>query len=405
MTLFGFSFLTAATYVLTRALGVSLFLARMGSDALPLALGASAIAVIAVSITTRLLIRYVPVRFCVAFSWLALAAISLLLSIKIVDLPNSLYVVGIFFVLAEIRGCLNTVYITTLTNDQFSSSASKKPFVLVASGAPMAGIIAGFLLSYEAHEISDTTWLSVIAGLDLLTMALTGLFPSTAPGAAAAAKLNRQSDEGSARKKLGKDWRKYRYALGALVATKVIVLTLVGYQWHVVTSDFLQSEHKLISFFAAFYAISDVLIVLIQLSASGLLDRIGIGIPLKLYPVGLALIGTAALLSPSPTILMIVFTIGSGLTVLRRAFHDPGLAAAYAILDSKVRSETIVLITGMIKPFAEVVAAVGLIYYADMVSPSMLTSAWIALLVPWFFFARWVSRRYARHNRMVASRS
>ena len=395
-TLFGFSFLTAATYVLTRALGVSLFLSRMGSDALPLALGASAIAVIAVSTTTRLLVRYVPIRLCVMFSWLALAAISLLLSTRIVALPNSLYVVGMIYVLTEIRGSLNTVYVTTLANDQFSASTSKRPFVLLASGAPVAGIIAGFLLSYEAKEVSDTAWLSIIAGLDLLTMLVTFLLPRKNP-APQSADLDRSDEvDGQKRPMLG-DWRNYRYALAALVATKVIVLTLLGYQWQVVTSDFLQSEAKMISFFAAFYAISDVLIVLAQLSASGLLDRIGIGVPLKLYPMGLALIGIAALVAPSLTILMIVYTIGSGLNVLRRSFHDPGLAAAYAVLNPRVRSETIVLITGMIKPFAEVVAALGLLFFADVVSPDALTCVWILLLVPWYLFARWVSRRYAKH--------
>jgi hypothetical protein len=392
--LFGFSFFNAATYVLTRAIGVSLFMARMGSNALPLAFVASAVAVIAISLATRLAVRRIPAGYCATVSWLALAGISLFLSIKIVSLPFSLAIVGSIYMLAEVRGCLNTVYVTALANDMFAHAESKKPFVLVSVGAPVAGIVAGLFLSIEAAEVSATTWLSVIAGLDMLTM-LTTLFLPRVPRAARDTAGSAVDDVVPGQ--LNGDWRKYRYGLAALVSLKVIVLTLVSYQWTVVVNDYLVSEQKMIAYFAAFYAISDIFIVLVQIAASGkLLDRFGIGMPLMLYPLCLSVMGLAALVSSSLTMLMVVFTLGSGLNVLRRSIHDPGLTAAYAILDPSVRSETIVLVKGMIKPFAEGVAALGLLFYADVLSPNSLTLVWVALLAPWYFFARWVSRRYSR---------
>lgn len=416
--LFGFSFLSAATYVLTRTLGVSLFMARIGSDALPLALGASAVCVIALSTLTRLVVRFVPTGYCVTLSWLTLAAASFLLSIKIVALPHSLMVVGAIYVLAEVRGCLNTVYVTTLANDLFASSRSKNPFVIVAAGAPVAGIISGLIVSYEAAEISDTTWLSVIACLDLLTMAVSCFLPRPSRDATTKQKQSRldeaeydgelrvasnqtnSSDEDRSSPKdsrrLTKNWRRYRFGLASLVGIKVVVLTLVGFQWQIVVNDSLVSEQRMIAYFAAFYAINDVLIVLIQAVASGkLLDRYGIGAPLILYPILLSLIGIAALLADSLTVLMVVFTVGCGLNVLRRSLHDPGLAAAYAILDPSVRSETIVLVKGMIKPFSEVAAAMGLLFYASDISSNALTLVWVILLLPWYMIAKWVARRYS----------
>lgn len=388
-TLFGFSFLSTATYVLTRALGVSLFMARLGSEALPLALGASAIAVLAISFLTRLAVRHAIPRHCVLFSWFVLSVVSLVLSFQIVTMPSSLVIVGAIFVLAEVRGCLNTVYATTMVNDFFADSESKKPFVLVLAGAPIAGIIAGFVLSYEAAAVSDTTWLAIIAGLDVATMLLTCFLPNRPP------RTDQTAQALSAPTASLNHLRRYGYGLAALVALEVTVLTLVGYQWNVVVSDYLMSEQKMIRYFAAFYAISDGLILLIQITASGrLLDRFGIGVPLMLYPVCLAGMGLAAVASGSLSVLMLVFTAGSGLNVLRRALHDPGLAAAFSILDPSVRNETIVLVKGMIKPSAEFIAALGLLFYADMVSARALTWAWIGLLVPWFYFARWVSRRY-----------
>ncbi|KAA1261194.1 hypothetical protein LF1_37400 [Rubripirellula obstinata] len=388
-TLFGFSFLSTAAYVLTRALGVSLLMARVGSEALPLALSASAIAVIAISFLTRFAVRYANHRLCLMVTWFALGVVTLILSLKIVTMPYSFVVVGTIFVLAEVRGCLNTVYSTTMANDFFADSTTARPFVLVFAGAPIAGILAGFLLSYEASVISATTWLAVIAGLDAMTMLLSCFLPDwTQPKNEALSVLK-------APPKTSNRLQHYRYRLAALVALKVIVLTLVGYQWNVVVNDYLLSEEKMIRYFAAFYAISDGLILLIQLAASGkLLDRFGIGVPLRMYPVCLAVMGLAAVASDSLPMLMLVFTVGSGLNVLRRALHDPGLAAAYSILDPRIRSETIVLVTGMIKPFAEFIAALGLLFYADFVTANVLTWAWIGLLLPWFYFANWVSRRF-----------
>jgi hypothetical protein len=388
-TLFGFSFLSTAAYVLTRALGVSLLMARVGSEALPLALTASAIAVVAISVLTRSAVWYASHRLCLAVTWLLLGLVSLLLSLKIETMPFSMIVVTTIFVLAEVRGCLNTIYATTMANDFFAKSSSTKPFVVVLAGAPIAGIIAGFCLSYEASIVSATTWLAIIAVLDAMTMMLSFFLPrwsrkeeKTLRALKASVKRNRHL-------------YRYGYGLAALVALKVIVLTLLGYQWNVVANDYLLSEEKMIRYFAAFYAINDGLILLIQIFVSGkLLDRFGIGVPLTLYPACLAVMGVAALASNSLGMLMFVFTLGSGLNVLRRSLHDPGLAAAYSILDPKVRSDTIVLVTGMIKPFAEFVAALGLLLYAESLNASALTWVWVGLLVPWFYFASWVSRKY-----------
>ena len=176
-TIFSFSALSAATYVLTRAFGVSLFLVRMGSDALPLALAASAITVIVISLVTRISIRFVPTRLGIAISWMGLAGVSLFLSANLDPLQHSLIIVGMLYVLAEVRGCLNSIYVTTLSNDAFARSPSKQPYALVAAGPPIAGIIAGIFLSIEVSEINYATWLKIIAGIDICVVLLSVFLP------------------------------------------------------------------------------------------------------------------------------------------------------------------------------------------------------------------------------------
>ena len=141
--LIGFTFLTSATYSVARALGVSLFIARMGSDALPVALAASAVTVIAVSAITHLVNQRFPARYSVFGSWIGLASITAWLTVMISVEHHSFVLLGALYVTAEVRGCVNTIYATTLVNNAFASSTSKRPFVLVAAGAPIAGIAMG----------------------------------------------------------------------------------------------------------------------------------------------------------------------------------------------------------------------------------------------------------------------
>jgi len=200
-------------------------------------------------------------------------------------------------------------------------------------------------------------------------------------------------------------WRPFRNGLAALVGLKVCVLTLIGYQWQIVAGEFFHdNEARLIAYFAAFFAISDLLIIVVQLFASGkLLDRFGIGVPLKAFPLALAAVGVLSM-SASVTglgvasALIVTFTAARGLNVLQRSLHDPGLAAAYSVIDPSVRSQAIVFVKGMIKPFAEAVVSIALLFYADVIAFDWITSCWMILLVPWYIAATWVSAFFRRSS-------
>ncbi|MDA8743283.1 hypothetical protein N9N28_01505 [Rubripirellula amarantea] len=408
VTLFGFSFLSAASYVVTSALGISLFISRVGSYSLPVVLVASALTVILVSFATRWLIARISPRLCVVMSWLIMGASSLLISLSLVKDHHSFFLLASLYVLGEVRGSLNSVYVTTFTNDSFASSSTKRPYVVVAMGGPIAGIVAGSLMSLGSTEIQGTTWIAIVAALDLATLALTRWLPRPSsfgrtPSSKSLLKLAsakvvvRERMQAVHRRPIGHAAYRYRYALAALVGVKVAVLALVGYQWKVVAGDYFVDEQRLLAYFATFYAVSDVLILLLQLStATKLLDRFGIGLPLHAYPLLLAVLGVTALATGTPAMMIVVFTLGRGLNVLRRSFHDPGLASAYSILDPKIRRETIVVVKGMIKPFAEAVAALGLLFFSSELSASQLTFIWLVMLVPWFWFAHWVAETYDR---------
>ena len=117
-------------------------------------------------------------------------------------------------------------------------------------------------------------------------------------------------------------------------------------------------------------------------------------------PVLAALVGLAVFLSPSGLAMFAVLTLANGLNVLRRSIHDPALTAAYTALHSKVRRETIVLVKGVIKPFAEAATGVALILSGSVLMSRGLTVAWLGAVAIWFAFAVRASRAYRSAARL-----
>ncbi|WDQ18515.1 hypothetical protein PSR62_08235 [Rhodopirellula sp. P2] len=400
--------MTSATYSVARALGVSLFIARMGSGALPVALVASAVTVIAVSAVTHLINQRFPARFSVIGSWIGLASVTAWLTAMISVEHHSLVLLGALYVIAEVRGCVNTIYATTLVNNAFASSTSKRPFVLVAAGAPIAGIAMGAAMGYGASVLEDTTWLKIIIGLDAATIVLLRWIPhvpalkersTVAPHSRLERpqRLSPPNTRSMKRSPASQSVYRYRYGLVSLIAFNVFAVTMVDYQWKVIAGEHLLLEDKLLTYFAGFYAINDILIVLVQFTvATKLLDRYGIGMPLCAYPLLLSVLGLIALINQSPTVLILLFTLGQGLTVLKRSLYEPSMTSAYAILPPNIRNETILLIKGVVKPSIEALVAVGLLFLASRMTPNQITSTWLAALIPWFLLSSWVSNTYEK---------
>lgn len=418
-----FSFLSAATYVLTRAIGVGLFLARVGVDYLPATLAVSAAMVLVASYATRTLFQRHNGWQCAAVTWFLLTLSSLAIAVSIGTYHHSIWLLGAIYVLAEIRGCVNTVYITSFANDAFSQFESKRPFVLVATGAPVAGLIFGALLSIEVSSLKDTSWIEVIAGLDILTLLTINWLSKSdklkdqpadqdhlAESETRRSQSTRETGDRQSQSLPSLSAAAYRRKLAYLVGFKIAALTLIGYQWKVSVSEyFLINESQTVAFFAAFYATSDVAIILLQVfAASWLIDRIGIGGLLRIYPVLLFMFGAVAVgafVVPEQAFgiskvafLMGLFTCVRGLNVMRRSLHDPALASAYSILDNSVRSETIVFVTGMIKPFSEAAVAIVLVILAGQINRGGLTCLWMLFILPWLFFATQVSEVHQELN-------
>lgn len=263
-------------------------------------------------------------------------------------------------------------------------------------------------MGFGASTLEDTTWLKIIIGLDAATIVLLRWIPKTS-AARATSEIEPHSQINSSKKADRNGIRsirhipaspsafRYRYGLVSLIAFNVFAVTMVDYQWKVIAGDHLLAEAQLLTYFAGFYAINDILIVLVQFTvATKLLDRFGIGMPLCAYPLLLSVLGLIALINQSQAVLILLFTLGQGLTVLKRSLYDPGMTSAYAILPQDIRNETILLIKGVVKPVIEAAVAIGLLFFASRMTSNQITSTWLAALIPWFLLSSWVASTYEK---------
>lgn len=383
--LFGFAFLSTASYVFNSTLGVSLYLARVGANALPMILVVSSVTVVIVSSVTYLVILWVPAKRCMIATWGLLAAASLAISFGLEESDHSVYLLGSIYVLAEIRGCLNTVFLTTVTTDAFGRLPSKRPYALVSAGAPLAGIAIGLLLNYEASVISDAQTMQIIAVLDIAVVVCLLLFRVTKRHESKASTDDAPSESDRVLPDVLRFMYRYRFYLGALIVLKTVALTLIGYQWKFAVSNYLHGdETALIAFFAAYFAVTDVVILASQILITGrLLDRFGIPLPLIGLPVLLLVLGGLSYGVHSAYGWFLLLTLAKGSDVIRRSMHDPALIASFSLLRERMRRGSIVVIRGVFKPITEVLTASALFLYAENVAFESLTIYWWAVLIPW----------------------
>ncbi|MEM9940204.1 MAG: hypothetical protein AAF939_01365 [Planctomycetota bacterium] len=120
------------------------------------------------------------------------------------------------------------------------------------------------------------------------------------------------------------------------------------------------------------------------------------------FPIAVSLVAVGVFFVDSSLALMLVFTLGKGLNVLRRSIHDPGLTVAYTVIDPRVRRETIVFVKGMVKPFAEAFSAAWLLFVGGILLEDWITGIWFLLTLPWLYFAFKVATSFYKKDQLMA---
>ncbi|WP_068135855.1 hypothetical protein [Roseimaritima ulvae] len=401
------SFVGSAAYAITHALALTLFLSRLTTEQLPYALAVAALLAAAVARGCNRLVRRYSPRFALRGSYLALCGGSLVLTILVAFAGAVPAVLVALFVLAELRGTVNSVHTTIWSNEAFAAGRSHQPYVWVSTAATLAGVLTGALLTFSAQYLGAVSILALATALDLVVLLMIAQrLPQTAAVSSRCEATAKQPAGGplepvrsplsvasalaaTTHERQYRRVRHYRWALGMVLVSEVIALTFIGYQWKAITGDFLANdEASLLGFVAAFGAALDGCVLIVQWTAAGRsLDRFGIGWVLLLYPLLLLLAGFGMLAAPTTAALYIAISVARGMNVLRRSIYAPALASAYAIFRPDIRRRAIVVNQGALKPLAEAGSALALIWFVPQAEVLMLTLIWILVVTPWLFMA------------------
>lgn len=419
--LFVHSFLTAAGYVLARTTGDSLLLSQSGPAALPQTLILSAIAVAAVTAMSVFPGRERSMISTALGTRLLLCAATALLAVLDQSSGWRHVAVSGLYVLAEIRGCVTTIQLTSLLAEHFHGRRARHSYGVVASGAPLAGVVMGTVMGLEAEAIGGLNWLFLACILDLLSilplLVLQSrtksnvdqnrpVLPWNAARTDVSVQVRLPASPSAQTSEIAEDRQKALLVpLSVLFVVKVLVLTFVAYQWKAGVSDYFGGdEESLTAYFAEFQAVTNLIILGLQLFLAGrILNRLGTVSILLFFPALMLAVGILLATIRTSSAAIVVLTMARGADVFRRALHDTALTVVYSALNVVDQRRFISLMSGVAKPAAE--AAAGAILALSMAGQSSVTVTWIWLpLLPiWFVAAGMLGRGFRRLRREQAA--
>ncbi len=376
-----------------RAAADTLFLDQYGSKFLPLMYIGTSILVGTVAYTFG---RYVPRvslsrLLILSCGLLGLAALALRFAIFFYPW-NGFRVAAYFWGDLTVNGSMLLFW--SFFGQAFSFRRAKKLLGWVGAGGTLACIAAGFLIRPFAHAYGTQNLLVVVAVL-MAGMSAAIFFLTLRSQA--------QIDGPSARTtrteinlpdlpyyfRLLKSPRILTLATQAMIGT--IVVILVDYQFKSLAQAHFHGQ-QLAAFFGDFYALANVLVLLIQLFALHLFFQgKGLLVSLCILPAGMLLGGSATIITGGFAAVVVtklvaqttLFTIDSG------AFQ-----ILYLGIKKQTRTQVRALVDGICRPAAIGITGAALVLISGTVKVYLLSIPGVVLCVIWFFLARQNYRLY-----------
>jgi ATP/ADP translocase len=170
-----------------------------------------------------------------------------------------------------------------------------------------------------------------------------------------------------------------------LISAKVIVLTIVAFEWKSAVNTFFEGQtDSLVRFFGIYYSVVGVATIAIQVFVTGtLLKRRNLSLPILLMPVLLLVVSVMIICSPIVLGVLVFATLGKSIDAWRRSVHDTTLNFLYTRIRRGQRRLAISVNSGLVKPLSEVAAAITIFFGSTIVYRSVL----MIVLVVWIFAA------------------
>jgi HEAT repeat protein len=269
----------------------------------------------------------------------------------------------------------------------FDFRRAKRLMGWVGAGGTASCIAAGFLIRPFAHHFGTPNLLLVVAVLMAgfgSAVFILSLHSKTQLDGAAGARQSEASLPGfSYYVGLLKTTRIRTLALQAMVGTMVVIL--VDYQFKAVAQANFHGAH-LAAFFGDFYAVANIIVLLIQLFALHLiLQGRGLLTSLSVLPAAMLVGGSATIISSA-----FAAVVGTKLAAQTTLFTIDGGAfqILYLGIKKQTRTQVRALVDGICRPAAIGITGAALILLSGVVRIYYLSVPGVCLCVIWFFLAR-----------------
>lgn len=408
--LFAFCLCAGSSYTLAKTAADSLFLSRIGSASLPVEFLAAGVATALFATLWVRAAKRISIGRLIRLTASVLAVFYIALWWTLPMMHHSFALLSVVYVLAEIKGCLYAIMAISAMNETLGRNSSRQSWATVLLGFPLAAIAVGSAVGFESTMWDADNWLMVAGLLDLLAI-LPGVGlvsplgkKSVKPDSSKATHVNEVEDIDSIENndqpdlisRIATQWlplTKYADAetfarwFSVLIAAKVVVLTLVAFNWKISVNEYFGgSERLLAAYFGWFYAMSGVGTLLVQFFITGrLLSDKSVVVPILVLPTMLLLLNTVFVtgggIGLSVALMFYISTTAKAMDAWRRSTHDTAIHLLYTSVERRKRRGLIGHNQGLVKPSSEIAAGIVLVTCTLWVQNTVLL---IASLI-WLF--------------------
>ena len=388
--LFAFCLFAGSSYTLAKTAADSLFLSRIGSESLAVEFLAAGIATAIFATLWVRAAKKVSIRQLMRATSILLAVIYLTIWWMLPVLHHSFILLSIVYVMAEVKGALYAIVAISAMNETLGRNSSRQSWATILLGFSVATIVVGTAIGFDSSDWAADNWLLIAGLLDLLAvlpsirlkplkivrkeaLSETGL---TEKSVIETIKESAESDDADLSSKIASqllpltkyaDAETFARWFSLLIGVKVLVLTLVGFNWKVSVNEYLGSSERLLAaYFGWYYAISGVATLLVQFFVTGrLLADKSVVIHILVLPAMLLLLNLIFVagggIGMSVAFLFYVATSAKAMDTWRRSTHDTAVHLLYTSVEKKKRRGMIGRNQGLVKPTAEIAAGIVLV--------------------------------------------
>ena len=388
--LFTYCLFAGSSYTLAKTAADSLFLSRIGSEKLSIVFLAAGIATAIFATLWVRAAKKISITQLMRATSILLAVIYLAMWWMMPVLHHSFVLLSIVYVMAEVKGALYAIVAISAMNEILGRNSSRQSWASVLLGFSVATIIVGTAVGFESSVWGSENWLLVAGLIDLLAVLPSiGLKSQkiskkekfdesklTESAVIDTIKESVESDDADLSSKIASqllpltkyaDAETFARWFSLLIGVKVLVLTLVGFNWKVSVNEYFDSSERLLAaYFGWFYAVSGVGTLLVQFFVTGrLLADKSVVIHILVLPAMLLLLNllfvTGGGIGLSVAFLFYVATTAKAMDTWRRSTHDTAIHLLYTSVEKKKRRGMIGRNQGLVKPTAEIAAGVVLV--------------------------------------------